>query len=103
MGQDGLQLLKEDHEAAEALLARLDEVAPAGRADYLREVRHTLVGRWQKSWLPTPTSRQLEQVNRSLRAASANEQYLADLEHVDPYLHHRRRLLAGCPGTRAPV
>jgi hemerythrin superfamily protein len=44
MSDDIVTLLKNDHQAAKAILQRFDELAPSGRQDYFCEVLQTLVG-----------------------------------------------------------
>ncbi len=90
MAQDVLQLLKEDHQAAEKLLARFEEVAPADRGDYFCEVVHTLVGHEVAEELVVypdlrQSSGQGDQVaDARLREQAEAEEVLARLEHVDP-------------------
>lgn len=90
MAQDVLALLKQEHQAVEALLQRFDKTDPSGRSDYFCEVVHTLVGHEvAEEQVVYPALR--EESSQGDEVASARieeqaeaEQALADLEDLDP-------------------
>lgn len=83
---DILDLLKKDHQAAEAMLGRFDDVPAADRDEYFCEVVHTLVGHEvAEEMVLYPTIREEGSNGRQVADArlaeqAEAEQLLADME-----------------------
>lgn len=89
MNSDVVILLKNDHDAAKALLGRFDDVPPAARAEYFCEVVQTLVGHEVAEELVVyPVVRQSGTQGKDIADArlaeqAEAEQLLADMESED--------------------
>lgn len=90
MASDVLLLLEQDHQAAEALLKRFDDIPLNGREEYFCEVVHTLVGHEVAEELvvyPTlrddaPNGGQV--ADARLAEQGEAEELLAEMEKLDP-------------------
>lgn len=89
MNKDVLTLLKQDHEAAEALLARFDPTEPTNRDEYFCELVQTLVGHEVAEELVVyPVVRDAGTEGEAVADARLSEQaeaerFLAEMERLD--------------------